>query len=138
MSRRWLAKLTGKQPDEVRPVRGKPVEIDIVGESHYEANLRAVLQQYGEGEFDIVLQADPSNPYDGNCVNVLVHGQQVGNLARGMAEAWQPMILAAESEGYTVVGRARLLGGTNEKPNLGVFGTAPWPGRDRPPDKWGR
>jgi hypothetical protein len=47
------------------------------------------------------------------------------------------MVLAAEAEGFTVAGTATLLGGTPDKPNLGVFGNAPWVGPDRPADRWG-
>lgn len=121
----------------VREAIGTMVDIEIVGESHCAQHVRAMRKLYGEREFEIVLRADPHNPYDENAVVVLVHDQRVGYLSRGMAVHWQPMILAAEAEGYTIRGRAVILGGTRDKPNLGVFGAAPWVGPDRPRDRWG-
>jgi hypothetical protein len=123
-----------------RTVTGVLVDIEIVGESYYEAHIRAVAGRASGGEFEIVLQAEPDNPYDGNAVGVYAYGGKVGHLSREMAAAWQPMILVAQSEGFVVAGYAAVFGGTPDKPNLGVFGAAPWPkgaGR-RPLDRWGR
>lgn len=112
------------------------VDIEIVGESHCAEHVQAIQGLYGEREFEIVLRADPHNPYDANAVAVLVHDERVGYLPRGMAVDWQPMILAAEAKGIVIRGKAVVLGGTPDKPNLGVFGAAPWVGPDRPRDRW--
>lgn len=115
---------------------GAPVDIDIVGESFHTDNLKALKRKHGDGELQIVLRPEPSNPYDSNAVVVLVDGLAVGHLARDMAREWQPMLIAAEAEGFVCIGTAQLLGGTREKPNVGVFGSAPWPGKGAPPDRW--
>jgi hypothetical protein len=121
-----------------RFVAGQLVDIEIVGEASYQQTIKRLAKKVGDAEFQIILRPEPTNAYDSNVVAVLVDGALVGYLARGMAKVWQPMILAAEAEGYTVAGPARLFGGTRDKPSLGVFGAAPWPGRDRPEDRWGR
>jgi hypothetical protein len=56
-----------------------------------------------------------------------------------MAASWQPRVLAAAAEGFVVAGTAAIFGGTQDKPNLGVFGAAPWPGPGpAPADRWSR
>jgi hypothetical protein len=120
-----------------RLVQGPQVDLHIVGEASYAKQVRAVHKRYGDREFEIVLRADPHNPYDSNAVAVLVDSDVVGYLARAMAAQWQPAILAAESEGFTVRGTACIFGGTPDKPNLGVFGSAAWPGHDKPKGRWG-
>jgi hypothetical protein len=126
------------QRNGFRRAQGVLVDISIVGESFHEATIRQVHRRYADGEFEIVLRPDPGNPYDRNAVAVHVDGKLVGHLARDMAAEWQPMVLAAESEGFTVAGRAAIYGGTPDKPNLGVFGSAVWVGAGRPADRWGR
>jgi hypothetical protein len=117
---------------------GDLVDIHIVGEASYVPAIDGVLRRYGRGEFEIVLHAEPQNRYDRSAVAVTVDGHLVGYLGRDMAEQWQAMVLAAESEGFTITGTAKLLGGTEDKPNLGVFGAARWAGAGRPVDRWGR
>lgn len=123
-----------RQPS--RQIVGTLIDIDIVGESFHTDNLQVLKRKYGGREFQIVLRPEPANPYDSNAVVVLVDGLVVGHLARDMAREWQPMLIAAEAEGFLCVGRAELLGGTKDKPNIGVFGSAPWPGKGAPPDRW--
>jgi hypothetical protein len=118
-------------------VQGPQVDLHIVGEASYAKQVRAAHRRYGDRDFEIVLRADPHNPYDSNAVAVLVDSEIVGYLARATAVDWQPAILAAESEGFVVKGTACILGGTSDKPNLGVFGSAAWPGPDKPKGRWG-
>jgi hypothetical protein len=86
-----------RQP--VHRVSGQMVDVEIVGESFHQDYIRQVRQRYRDGEFEIVLVAEPTNPYDSNAVAVHVDGCIVGHLAREMAPAWQPMVLAAAAEG---------------------------------------
>jgi hypothetical protein len=123
----------------VRVVQGQLIDIEIVGESFHQDYIRRLRRKYQESEFPIVLVAEPNNPHDRNAVAVHVDGRIVGHLSRQMAPDWQPMVLAAAAEGYVVAGRASIWGGTPDKPNLGVFGSAPWPGPDPAPrDRFGR
>lgn len=57
------------------------------------------------------MRPEPANPYDNNAVVVLAEGQPVVYLARQAAADWQPMILAAEAEGFIVAGNAEIFGG---------------------------
>lgn len=124
------------QRPPLRPLVGQMVDIDIVGESFHVDNLKRLRRKYGSGEMQIILRPEPSNRYDKNAVAVLVDEMVVGHLSKPMAKAWQPMLMAAEAEGFLCAGTAELLGGTRDKPNIGVFGAAPWPGQGAPPDRW--
>jgi hypothetical protein len=117
----------------MRRLEGDLVDIEIVGESGYQDYLRTLRRRR---ELEIVLRPDPTNAHDRNAVVVLIDDQPVGYLPRAAAKEWQPLLAAAEAEGFYVAGPAEILGGTKDKPNMGVFGSVPWPGRDAPPDRW--
>jgi hypothetical protein len=121
-----------------RRAQGDLADIEIVGESFHEATIRTVRKRYGSDEFEIVLRAETGNPYDPNAVAVDVDGAPVGHLSREMAMSWQPLVLAARSEGFAVTGVARVYGGSADKPNVGVFGAARWSGPGRAPRRPGR
>ncbi len=114
-----------------RPVTGPQARLHIVGEAGYQPYIKKLAKR--SRRVQIVLRAEPENPYDHNAVAVLVEGSVVGYLARDLAPQWQPVVLAAESEGFLVTGPAEIWGGSKDKPHLGVFGTAAWPGRGQPP-----
>jgi hypothetical protein len=116
----------------VRRAGGTMVDLTIVGESFHQNYIRQVNRRARGGEFEIVLRAEPNNPHDRNAVAVLVDGKPVGHLAKETAAKWQPEILAAEASGFVVAGTAQVFGGTQEKPSVGVFGAAPWPGVTTP------
>lgn len=120
-------------------VTGPMIDIEIVGESFHEDYIRALRRRYGQGDFEIVLVPEPENPHDHKAVAIYVDGGPVGHLSREMAPAWQPMVSAANAEGFIVAGVASIWGGSPDKPNLGVFGAAPWAGRSPAPrDRFGR
>jgi hypothetical protein len=121
-----------------RLVTGRLVDVEIVGESFHQPHIRQVAKRERGGEFEITLIAEPQNKFDPNAVVVMAHGAPVGHLSREMAIAWQPQVLAAASEGFRTVGTARVFGGTQEKPSVGVFGSAPWTGTGSPPKRPGR
>lgn len=114
-------------------VEGRMVDLEIVGESAYQDHIGKVNGRAGGGDFEIVLRPEPRNPYDANAVVVLADGKPVGYLPRKMAAVWQPSILAANANGFVVAGTARVFGGHDGAPNVGVFGSAPWPGPGSPP-----
>jgi hypothetical protein len=93
------------------PPRGRSVEAwstlltrqDVVGESHYEASFKQLLQEYGitqvqtDGvELDgarAALVHEPDNPYDSSAVAVWIDGRhQVGHLAKGKAARYAPKL----------------------------------------------
>lgn len=110
------------------------VDVEVVGESGYQDYLKRLVRR--RSPLVMILKSDPDNPYDSKAVVVLIEAQTVGYLSRAAAKDWQPMLLAAEAEGFYCAGPAEVFGGTREKPNLGVFGSVPWPGKDAPPDRW--
>jgi hypothetical protein len=125
-----------RQP-AMRRATGPMIDIEIVGESFHEDYIRALRRQYRDQDFEIVLVPEPGNPYDANAVAIYVDGRPVGHLSRKMATAWQPMVMAAHAEGFIISGTASIWGGTSDKPNLGVFGSATWPGpRPAPPGRF--
>ncbi len=128
---RLLDLFKGTSP--TRRVEGKMVDLEIVGESAYQEHIRRVSDRARGGEFEILLRPEPRNPYDRNAVAVLADGKPVGYLPRKMAVVWQPPILAANANGLAVTGVARAFGGHDGAPNLGVFGSATWPGLETPP-----
>lgn len=115
------------------PINGTLTPIKIVGEDSYQPHIRRVAKAANGGEVPILLEAQPNNRYDRNAVAVLVDGGVVGYLPRALAEKWQPAVLAAASEGFAITGRATCHGGTRDKPSIGVFGSAVWPGSSKPP-----
>lgn len=127
-----------RKKQQMRPASGPLVDIVIVGEASYQPRIATIRTATNEGEFAIELVPEPQNPYDKHAVAVIAGGGVVGYLPRDMAAHWQPVLLAAASEGFTVLGKAQVFGGTPDKPNLGVFGSAVWPGGAAPPDRWHR
>lgn len=126
-------------PDQWDPRRGPEVDVEIVGESNYTAYIRKIDKRYDGGTCPIQLVAEPDNPYDTNAVAIHVDGGVVGYLARDLAEAWQPWVLRAQARGFDVTGTAEVYGGSGDKPLLGVFGKAVWPGPGEPTvDRWHR
>lgn len=123
---------TQRQPI-LRRAPGPMIDIEIVGESFHADYIGGLRRRYGDQEFEIVLVPEPENPYDHNAVAIYVDGAAVGHLSREMAPAWQPTVAAANSEGFLVTGTASIWGGSPDKPNLGVFGAAHWPGHGPAP-----
>jgi hypothetical protein len=121
------------QQRQARSVTGTLAKITIVGEDSYQPHIRRVARAANGGAVQIVLDPQPGNPHDRNAVAVRVDGGVVGYLPRALAAKWQPAVLAAASEGFAVTGRATCHGGTVDKPSIGVFGSAVWPGPGSPP-----
>jgi hypothetical protein len=136
MGLRDLFRSSNPSGAQARAVDGTPVDVDIVGESQYQAHIKAVQKKAGGGPFTITLVADVKNAYDSNAVVVMADGGPVGYLSRDTAKLWQQTVLAANAEGYTVTGTAEVFGGEKGKPSRGVFGTVPWPGKNPPPSRW--
>ncbi len=94
---------------------------EVVGESYYQPQLRGVLATHGN-EVDVLLKPEPENPYDSNAVAVLGPGQhKLGHLPREQAARWHSRI---PSSGLEV--RAKLFGGTEDKPSIGVWLDIVW------------
>lgn len=74
-------------------------QVEVVGESHYEAALRSLFPaelRSGEGhsvDTTAILVPEPKNMYDPNAVAVVVDGKQVGYLAREDAARYSRLLI---------------------------------------------
>lgn len=99
----------------------------IVGESHYQDQLRAIAAgrtAKGESvEFRVVLIPEPTNRYDPNAVAIYaVDGGIVGYLSREDAEEYQPAIAAfIKTRGEYPSCNAMMAGGRGDKETIGIW-----------------
>jgi HIRAN domain len=81
------------QPTAV-PLSGG-LEVGVVGESHYQDVLTAIVGGKRPESVRLPTQATivpkPDNPYDPNAVAVYIAGQKVGHLPRPAAQAFAPV-----------------------------------------------
>jgi hypothetical protein len=99
--------------------------VQVVGESHCQAALRALggdRRLRGEQVvFTAALLPDPKNPYDENAIGVHISGgARVGYLSRGDAVEYRDVGRFLTKEKAVGLCRARLIGGTPDKPSIGV------------------
>lgn len=108
---------------------------EVVGESHYLAGISRIKtlieadRSSGEGSGPLygMLVAEPGNPHSksGSAVRVdLVYGherEKCGYLPNDESAKWQPAVKSAADKGLLVFVRAVLSGGTDDRPNLGVW-----------------
>ena len=103
-----------------------PFPVAVVGESRRQATLKQLAGTrltHGESVvFTAAVVPEPKNSFDPNAIAIYVHGGgQVGYLAREDAlelKAVSQALLAQKSIGLC---RARLIGGTENKPSIGVM-----------------
>jgi hypothetical protein len=99
----------------------------IVGESNYQGALRrldAGRRRRGEQvRFIAELVLEPDNPFDANAVKVVATttGEHLGYLAREDGKQYQMGLKAVVSTGKRACCRAKLIGGSEGKPSLGVM-----------------
>jgi HIRAN domain len=71
------------------------LEVGVVGESHYQDALTAIVCGKRPESVPIPTQAtlvlEPDNPYDPNAVAVYIAGRKVGHLPRPAAQAFAPV-----------------------------------------------
>lgn len=105
---------------------GQGCSVAIVGESYRQTPLRelsAGRREHGdEVRFIAAVTPEPTNPYDANAVKIdILNGAQVGYLSRDDAAAYGLALKAVATSGKKGVCRARLIGGTPDKPSIGVL-----------------
>lgn len=98
----------------------------VAGESHYQEALwdtcgRDGLAQPARRFVLAQFIPDPANPYDSNAVAVHMDGRIVGHLPRDVAAKMQGTVLQMAHAGATATCWAEILGGTPDKPSLGVM-----------------
>lgn len=71
------------------------LEVGVVGESHYQDALTAIVGGKRSESVRIpthaILVPEPDNPYDPNAVAVYIDGRKVGHLPRPAAQAFAPV-----------------------------------------------
>jgi hypothetical protein len=71
------------------------LQVGVVGESHYQDTLTAIVGGKRPESIRIPTQAtlvpEPDNPYDPNAIAVYIDGQKVGHLPRPAAQAFAPV-----------------------------------------------
>lgn len=113
--------------------------LDVVGESHRQESLRELFTQVQDRWLSAFLMPEPFNPYDSNAVSVMAIGSlhtneqtgeldgdvfQVGYLGRDQAQlVSHKLIVLLENDAYVPV-VCKLVGGTPDKPMLGVVARA--------------
>lgn len=112
---------------------GVEVEIEIVGESYCQDEVRAVVAVAEGGSFDLYLLPDPKNPYDRNAVRVMVGNLHVGFLPRDAAKVWQKRCKDAMERRELIWGEGRAVSRTGEM--WGIFGSVWMPPVSSPSDE---
>lgn len=86
---------------------------NVVGESNYNANLRAVLEEEGVsiasgGEFETIamLLAEPLNKFDPNAVAVVINTKRVGYIPKEDAKGLSPQLQAMAQNGQVLIVKA--------------------------------
>lgn len=113
-----------RQPGAVNLKGSGKFEVEVVGESHYQNSLRAIVgdvSTYREFSCTAELICEDNNPYDSNAVAVLVDGRQVGHLSRIVAVVYRQKLADAGVSKATATCRAKIFGGGKRKPSLGVW-----------------
>jgi hypothetical protein len=105
---------------------GHGYAVAIVGESYRQTALRdlsAGRRLRGEEvRFTAAVTPEPTNPYDANAVRIdILNGVQIGYLSREDAAAYALVLKTVIATGKQGVCRARLIGGTADKPSIGVL-----------------
>lgn len=105
---------------------GRGYSTGITGESRRQAVLRRLSAGRRERGDDVsfiaVLIPEPENPYDPNAVRVDIQGgDQIGYLAREDAMDYRTVFKALAETQKVGVCRAKLIGGTSDKPSFGVM-----------------
>ncbi len=99
--------------------------IEVVGESRYQEacqKARASGQTVGNyREFWAALEPEPTNPADSEAVRVHLDGQTLGYLTRGDARTFRKTHVEAISSGRPVFCHARPIGGSRDKPTIGIM-----------------
>ena len=123
-----------REPAKSRPSAARAVnlgdgvgfEMGIVGESYYGLEIKRIagdrLKRGEEVVFTASLVRDPENQYDANAVAVIgSFGKQIGHLSRDYAVEYQPLLQRLEAQGLTATCSAKMFGGTERKPSIGVW-----------------
>lgn len=119
-----------QSPSKVNQVArlGGPGEFDleVVGESFYQENLREVVRGHGESGYvrlgvEARLVQEDDNPHDPKAVGVYIDGWKVGHLDRATARSYRRQMQDSGAAGLDGLCGALICGGGAGKPSYGVF-----------------
>jgi hypothetical protein len=101
-------------------------DFDIVGEASYLSTLRRIdggrLARGKTVITPVLVVPEPTNEYDANAIAVLVEGfGKIGHFSRDAALEWASVSHALQARNAVGVSYGWLMGGTAEKPNIGVW-----------------
>lgn len=111
---------------------GVKVEIEIVGESYRQDEVRAVVAVAEGRPFDLYLLPDSENPYDRNAVKVMVGNLHVGFLPRDAAKIWHKRCKDATARRELIWGEGRAVSRSGVV--WGIFGSVWMPPVSLPSD----
>lgn len=100
------------------PSLGK-YEAEVVGESHYQPALKAIVGDHGDESANMPVQAllvpEPDNPYDKQAIKVEINGMKVGHLSRESARTFHRRLAAKNVAKQTTRCGAMVTGGWVDK-----------------------
>ncbi len=109
------------KPDHVELRGHGRFELEIKGESHYQASIAEIVHKHGKVNLDAVLILEDENPYDHNAVRVEMDGKIIGYLSREVAPIYREQLRLAGWPQAKGMCRAKIFGGTSDRPSFGVW-----------------
>ena len=101
---------------KTRSFSTRDFDVPIVGESHYQQELRRVKDKAGTGYIKVILALEPENRFDPNAIKVTTtDSQTIGYLSRDLAIKYGAALALWAGEGYRVHCQAKLSAGKQGK-----------------------
>lgn len=96
--------------------------LEVVGETSYQPNLEVAFENAADREDTFHLFPEIGNAFDANAVMVLSSTRHpIGYLTREEAPRYRQALLALRGRGQIGSCRGRFVGGTDDKPTIGVW-----------------
>jgi hypothetical protein len=124
----WLFGSKNKKTEIPITLKGPGTfSIEIVGESHYQENLKNIAGDYSEDgvEKDVLAKLihDNDNPYDNKAISIEIDGYKVGHLSKSSARYYRRKFIEHEQEGQLATCKAKIRGGWKRgKDDIGFYG----------------
>ncbi|MDY6854516.1 MAG: hypothetical protein SWO11_07380 [Thermodesulfobacteriota bacterium] len=124
----WLFGSKNKKNEKPINLNGPGTfSIEIVGESHYQENLKKIAGDYSEDgvEKDVLAKVihENDNPYDNKAISIEISGYKVGHLNKSEARYYRRKFIEYGQEGRPGICNARIRGGWKRgKNDLGYYG----------------
>lgn len=124
----WLFESKNKKTEITTSLNGPGTfSAEIVGESHYQENIKKISGGYSEDGIDKDVMAklihDDDNPYDNKAISIEIDGHKVGHLSKSAAIYYRKKIIDHNLEGQTITCRAKIRGGWKRgEKDFGLYG----------------